>query len=192
MLFCGINGLGRIVPSQSAGAEHGCLAVLEAGEQQLGFALEDVKDDSSHIFTTSLNYNRNDEQRRRDALTGHLGEIIVYEKLKDMGYSPKCLSLADENDYEDIVEYKGKKYYCKPNFGRYDIEFETETGGKMLVEVKSTTMNKESQENMPISYREISLVEEYSNNEEVSYVIIRVFNVNGSTPDIYIFKGHTI
>lgn len=164
---------------------------LQEKEYDVSF-LEDVQDDSSHIFTTSLNYSRNDEQRRRDALTGHLGEIIVYEKLKDMGYSPKCLSLADENDYEDIVEYKGKKYYCKPNFGRYDIEFETETGGKMLVEVKSTTLNKESQENMPISYREISLVEEYSNNEEVSYVIIRVFNVNSSTPDIYIFKGHTI
>lgn len=164
---------------------------LQEKEYDVSF-LEDVADDSSHIFTTSLNYSRNDEQRRRDALTGYLGEIIVYEKLKEMGYSPTCFSLADENDYEDIVEYKGKKYYCKPNFGRYDIEFETETGGKMLVEVKSTTMNKESQENMPISYREISLVEEYSNNEEVSYVIIRVFNVNSSTPDIYIFKGHTI
>ena len=164
---------------------------LQEKEYDVSF-LEDVQDDSSHIFTTSLNYSRNDEQRRRDALTGHLGEIIVYEKLKDMGYSPKCLSLSDENDYEDIVEYKGKKYYCKPNYGRYDIEFETETGSKMLVEVKSTTMNKESQENMSISYREISLVEEYSNNEEISYVIVRVFNVNSSTPDIYIFKGHTI
>lgn len=164
---------------------------LQEKEYQVSF-LEDVKDDSSHVFTASLNYSRNEEQRRRDAITGHLGEIIVYEKLKEMGYTPICLSLSDENDYEDIVEYKGKKYYCKSNYGRYDIEFVTETGGKMLVEVKSTTMDKKSQENMPISYREISLVEEYSNNEEISYIIVRVFNVNSSNPDIYMFKGQTI
>lgn len=164
---------------------------LQEKEYQVSF-LEDVKDDSSHIFTPLINYTRTDEQLRRDAITGHLGEIIVYEKLKEMGYSPICLSLSNENDYEDIVEYKGKKYYCKKNYGRYDIEFATETGGRILVEVKSTTMNKESQENIPVSYREISLVEEYSNNEEVSYIIIRVFNVKGSNPDIYIFKGYTI
>lgn len=164
---------------------------LKEKEYDVSF-LEDVTDDSNHVFTTSLSYTRTDEQRRRDALTGHLGEIIVYEKLKQMGYSPKCLSISNDSDYEDIIEYNGQKYYCKPNYERYDIEFETENGHRMLIEVKSTTMTKESQENMPISYREISQVEEYSENSDTSYVIVRVFNVRSSHPDIFIFKGHNI
>lgn len=154
--------------------------------------IENIDDDSSHMFTPTLNYTRNDEQRRRDAITGYLGEIIVYEKLKEMGYSPICFSLGNENDYEDIVEYKGIKYFCKSNYGRYDLEFRTEKGCKVLVEVKSTTMSKRAQANMPISYSEISLVEEYNDETEINYVIVRVFGVNSSRPDIYFFEGHVL
>jgi len=64
---------------------------LKEKEYDISF-IEDINDDSSHIFTASLDYTRNYEQRRRDAITGHLGEIIVYEKLKEMGYSPICFS----------------------------------------------------------------------------------------------------
>lgn len=93
---------------------------LKEKEYDVSF-IENINDDSSHTFTASLDYTRNYEQRRRDAITGHLGEIIVYEKLKEMGYSPICFSFGNENDYEDIVEYKGNKYFCKSNYGRYDL-----------------------------------------------------------------------
>jgi len=53
-------------------------------------------------------------------------------------------------------------------------------------------MSKQVQENMPISYREISLVEEYNEDAEINYVIVRVFGVNSSHPEIYIFEGHIL
>lgn len=53
-------------------------------------------------------------------------------------------------------------------------------------------MSKQAQENMPISYREISLLEEYNDDAKINYVIARVFSVNSSQPDIYIFEGHIL
>lgn len=64
-------------------------------------------------------------------------------------------------------------------------------GKKVLVEVKTTTLSKQLQTNMPISYNEIKLVEECSMNDKYTYRIVRVFDING-TPDIYVFEGRML
>lgn len=73
---------------------------------------------------------------------------------------------------------------------RYDISFVNNSGTKIYVEVKSTITKKEFQTNMPINYREISLIEEMNSQTEQNYLITRVFNVNSERPEIFVFKGY--
>ena len=146
----------------------------------------------SGTIQTSYNRTRTESQYERDVVTGFKGEIIVYEKLKSMGYDPICLSISTKEDYTHLIEMNGVVYYCKPNYEKYDISFITNNGVQMYVEVKSTTRNKYCQENIPISYRELTMIEECNESDEKSYVIVRVFGVDAPTQDIYVFKSHLL
>lgn len=152
---------------------------------------EDIIEDSGTI-QTSYSRNRTESQYERDVITGFKGEIIVYEKLKSMGYDPVCLSISTKEDYTHLIEMNGVVYYCKPNYEKYDISFMTDNGVQMYVEVKSTTRNKYCQENIPISYRELTMIEDCNDSDEKSYVIVRVFGVDAPAQDIYVFKSHLL
>jgi len=153
--------------------------------------LDEVFDSIDGTFSARLDYARSTDQMHRDAITGFKGEILVYEKLKECGYNPICMSITDKNNCDECVEFLGKTYYCRRNNNRYDIEYTSDTGKKVLVEVKTTTLSKQLQTNMPISYNEIKLVEECSMNDKYTYRIVRVFDING-TPDIYVFEGRML
>ena len=43
---------------------------------------------------------------------------------------------------------------------------------------------------MPISYRELTMVEECNDNFDKIYLIVRVFGIDQTNQDIYIFNGH--
>ena len=163
---------------------------LSEKEYDVSFLGNEV-DSASRVFTPQLNYIRGDDQRCLDAITGFKGEILVYEKLKELGYNPICRSLADKDDYDQCVKFLGRTYYYKHNYARYDIEYVAESGKTVLIEVKTTTEQKEIQENMPISYREIKLLEECSADDDRTYQIIRVFDIDNN-PDIYIFEGYLL
>lgn len=130
-------------------------------------------------------------QEKRNKITGFKGEILVNELLKKMGYNTECLSISNESDYDDKIEMKGKTYYCKSNYRNYDISFKNKQGVTVYVEVKSTTGNKRSQTNMPISYNELSKLEEYSSDKSL-YFIARVFGIDSTSQDVYFFKGDLI
>ena len=150
---------------------------------------EDPVAESGNI-QTSLNRIRTESQYDRDVITGFKGEIIVYEKLISMGYHPECLSISTKDDYTHEITMNGKTYFCKPNYEKYDISFVTNNGVQMYVEVKATTWEKQFQENLPISYRELTMIEKYNESDDKSYIIVRVFGVDKPQQDIYMFKGH--
>ena len=150
---------------------------------------EDPVAESGNI-QTSLNRIRTESQYDRDVITGFKGEIIVYEKLISMGYHPECLSISTKDDCTHEITMNGKTYFCKPNYGKYDISFVTNNGVQMYVEVKATTWEKQFQENLPISYRELTMIEKYNESDDKSYIIFRVFGVDKPQQDIYMFKGH--
>jgi hypothetical protein len=106
-----------------------------------------------------------------------------------MGYEPECLSISTEKDYTHEIIVNGKTYYCKPNYEKYDIRFTSHEGKIIFVEVKDTTKSKHNQENMPISYRELTMVEECNGSTDKEYYIVRVFGIDQSAQDIYIFNG---
>lgn len=151
--------------------------------------LEDESIEESGTIRTSLVDNRTQSQYERDLITGFKGEIIVCEKLIAMGYQPECPSISTQDDYTHEIVVNGKTYFCKQNYGRYDISFLNKNGVKMYLEVKSTTSSKEYQENLPFSYRELSMIEECNNSDEKSYLIVRVFGVDRPEQDIYVFSG---
>ncbi len=154
--------------------------------------LEKPEQPDSGTIDIRNNYAPTLDQEERNRITGFKGEIIVYERLKAMGYTPKCPAVSEEFFEEATeIEMNGKTYYCVDNYSRYDIEFEAENGKTIYVEVKATTKQKGYIENMPISSREWSMVDEYNYSEDSSYLIMRVFDVNG-TPDIYVMKAHLL
>jgi hypothetical protein len=146
----------------------------------------------SGTIDVRLDYRPEEFAQERNMITGYKGEIIVYEKLLAMGYHPECLSISTQDDYTHEVTVNDKVYFCKPNYEKYDISFTTNNGVKMYVEVKATTLEKHCQENMPISYREITMIEECNESDESSYVIVRVFGIDKPKQDIYIFKAHLL
>lgn len=153
---------------------------------------EENYQDSGTLQVTLGGYNPGVSDRERNARTGFKGEILVYEKLLSMGYHPVCPSISTEDDYEQVITIKGKDYYCKTNYNKYDISFETKSGITVYLEVKATTRDKSSQENMPISYRELSMIEECDTDENCSYMIVRVFGIDKDTQDFYVFTGHLL
>lgn len=130
-------------------------------------------------------------QKKRNIRTGFKGEILVFELLKNMGYKPQCLSISDIDNCEEKIEINGITYYCTSNYDNYDILFENKKGVKVYVEVKATTGSKENQSNMPISYNELTKLEECSSDGSL-YYIARVFGIDSDNPSIYFFKGDII
>jgi len=146
----------------------------------------------SGTIQTTFSYTPNETEQERNLITGFKGEIIVFEKLKEMGYAPKCLSISSENDYDRKIEMNGKVYYCKRNYAKYDISFTTKKGTKIFVEVKATTEKKESQTNMPISYNELSMIEQCNDINHKHYLLVRVFGVGQIIQDIYFFDAYLL
>ena len=158
-----------------------------------GYNVELIEDDpivESGNLQATLDYKPTISAQERNTITGFKGEILVYEKLLSMGYHPECLSLSTEDDYTHEVVVNGKTYYCRPNYEKYDITFTAHNGMQIYMEVKATTLGKQYQENMPISYRELSMIEECNDCDDKSYVIVRVFGIDQPVQDMYIFKGH--
>lgn len=154
--------------------------------------MEKPKTVESGTIQTTLGYTPDENQQHRNVITGFKGEIIVFEKLKAMGYEPECLSISTREDYEHEVEVNGETYYCKNNYANYDISFVTKNGITVYVEVKATTCDKTLQQNMPISYNELSQIETYNSSEDKAYLIVRVFGIDKKHQDIYILKGHLL
>mgnify|MGYP000915073661 FL=1 len=153
---------------------------------------EDKQQDSGNIQVTLGGYNPSISEQERNVRTGFKGEILVYEKLIAMGYNPVCPSISTEEDYEQKISLNGKTYFCKSNYEKYDISFVTRNGVKVYLEVKATTHDKSSQENMPISYSELSMIEDCDTDETYSYMIVRVFGIDKEKQDFYLFSGHLL
>lgn len=66
---------------------------------------------SGNIQVT-FNQPTDESAQERNLITGFKGEIIVYEKLKSMGYNPQCLSISTADDYDREIILNGKTYYC--------------------------------------------------------------------------------
>ena len=97
------------------------------------------------------------------------------------------------DDFKDLNLISGQYYFIILLlffYEKYDIKFISKTGKEIFVEVKSTTGYKEFQENMPISYRELTMIEECNTDAEKEYFIVRVFGIDRPTQDIYVFKGY--
>lgn len=153
---------------------------------------EDKQQDSGNIQVTLGGYNPSISEQERNVKTGFKGEILVYEKLITMGYNPVCPSISTEEDYEQKISLNGKTYFCKSSYEKYDISFVTRNGVKVYLEVKATTRDKSSQENIPISYRELSMIEECDTDDSCSYMIVRVFGIDKEKQDYYILSGHLL
>lgn len=165
---------------------------LEDKGYDMSLLEEDSQQESGTIQVTLGGYNPSISDQERNIRTGFKGEILVYEKLVAMGYSPVCPSISTEEDYEQKISLNGKTYFCKSNYGRYDISFITKNGVKVYLEVKATTCDKLSQENMPITYRELSMIEKCDADDSCSYMIVRVFGIDKERQDYYVFSGHLL
>lgn len=173
---------------------------LDAIKQNLkdkGYNVDLIEDEpviDSGTINVRLDYHPDESAQQRNMLTGFKGEILVYDMLTSMGYLPQCnsISLNEDEYHTHCIEMNGKLYFCRPNYDKYDISFVSKNGKEIYIEVKATTMSKTSQENMPISYRELSMVEECASCFNKKYFIVRVFDIDTTHPDVYIFNGNLL
>lgn len=173
---------------------------MDAIKQNLkdkGYNVELIEDEpvvGSGTINLRLDYHPDEAAQQRNMITGFKGEILVYEMLISLGYLPECQSICSVEDecHTNRVEMNGKVYYCSPNYDKYDIKFVSKKGKEIYLEVKATTWSKQSQENMPISYRELSMVEDCSSKADKEYFIVRIFDIDTISPDIYIFRGNIL
>lgn len=127
-----------------------------------------------------------------NAHTGFKGEILMYRYLQSQGYEPICPSIVTENDdYDFSLDYQGEKYYHKINYDKYDITFISKQGVKVYLEVKTTVCSKNSIENMPISAREWSMIDEVENSATEAYIIARIFSIDHQ-PEVYFLRGNVL
>lgn len=127
-----------------------------------------------------------------NAHTGFKGEILMYRYLQFQGYEPICPSIVTENDdYDFSLDYQGTKYYHKNNYDKYDITFISKQGVKVYLEVKTTVCSKNSIENMPISAREWSMIDEVENSATEAYIIARIFSIDHQ-PEVYFLRGNVL
>lgn len=127
-----------------------------------------------------------------NAHTGFKGEILMYRYLQSQGYEPICPSIVTEDDdYDFSLDYQGKKYYHKINYDKYDITFLSKQGVKVYLEVKTTVCSKNSIENMPISAREWSMIDEVENSATEAYIIARIFSIDHQ-PEVYFLRGNVL
>lgn len=152
--------------------------------------LEEPITPDSGTIKTHLDYSANELQQVRNMITGFKGEIIIYERLIALGYTPECPSISTKDDYEKEVVVNGKTYYCKSNYNKWDISFVNEDGNQIFLEVKSTTTSVGSMANMPISFNEWSMIKACDRQQGNSYFIVRVFGIDTPNQDIYLLKGH--
>lgn len=133
-------------------------------------------------------YDQSDKERK--IVNGARGEIFVYEYLKNLGYEPSCPQISTVNDYDRIISVKGKDYYYKTSFQNHDMVIEKD-GVTIYLEVKSSRYRKTLTENMPISYREISMIDRCDNDNSMQSIIVRVYEVETDSPDMYFLNGTT-
>lgn len=127
-----------------------------------------------------------------NAHTGFKGEILMYRYLQSQGYEPICPSIVTEDDdYDFSLDYQGEKYYHKINYDKFDITFLSKQGVKVYLEVKTTVCSKSSIENMPISAREWSMIDEVENSEKEAYIIARIFSID-QQPVVYFLRGNVL
>lgn len=127
-----------------------------------------------------------------NAYTGFKGEILIFRYLQSQGYEPICPSIVTgDDDYDFSLDYQGKKYYHKINYDKYDITFLSKQGVKVYLEVKTTVCSKNSIENMPISAREWSMIDEVENSATEAYIIARIFSIDHQ-PEVYFLRGNVL
>ena len=64
-------------------------------------------------------------------------------------------------------------------------------GVNIYIEVKSSRYKKTLTENMPISYREISMIDKCDNHDSMQAILVRVYEVETDIPDMYFLNGTT-
>lgn len=142
---------------------------------------------SAGVFTPTM-----PEVISPNAHTGFKGEILMYRYLQSQGYEPICPSIVTEDDdYDFSLDYQGTKYYHKNNYDKYDITFISKQGVKVYLEVKTTVCSKNSIENMPISAREWSMIDEVENSATEAYIIARIFSIDHQ-PEVYFLRGNVL
>eukprot|EP00766_Chilomastix_caulleryi_P001836 gnl/Chilomastix_caulleri/2806.p1 GENE.gnl/Chilomastix_caulleri/2806~~gnl/Chilomastix_caulleri/2806.p1 ORF type:complete len:143 (+),score=28.39 gnl/Chilomastix_caulleri/2806:103-531(+) len=129
------------------------------------------------IFDFGGGYGLNDNPRNR--LTGYRGEAYVYEYLKSLGiYKSVKWMMLSEIPTGDMLEYRGKTYYIKPDGSSYDILVKRMDGAKLYVEVKTTIRQLGSKVPFFLSINQLREMKRTTDPDQ--YVLAAVFDVEGS------------
>ena len=132
-----------------------------------------------HSFDNIMWYGNDlDFSSRSNRKNGIIGEVYIYELLKNSGnYKKVTWKMLNEDKVGELFEYNGKKYYLNNSEGSpYDIEVETYHGNKYYIEVKSTKNKFGKKVPFYLSQKQIETMESIENPNK--YILAVVYDVS--------------
>jgi len=139
-------------------------------------------------WDTEITYSPSDEQIRINFENGWKGEAYVYKELKKKGLEVEWMNLSEVANNNSIIDFEGETHYIVDRGDKYDLKAKHLNGPAIYLQVKATTTDISNADYiaLPISTREWKFVFETNDNE--SYYLARVFNVNSAAPELYLMK----
>lgn len=139
-------------------------------------------------WNTDVNQPEEEQTIRRNFENGWKGEAYVYKQLLEKNYTVTWPNKTLETCENIITDYTGEQHFIKDKGDKYDLIIENSADQKIYIQVKSTTTDIANADHisMPISTREWQFITETNENE--SYYLARVFNVNSEKPQMYFMK----
>jgi hypothetical protein len=138
-------------------------------------------------FDPGQPYAPDEEQKRKNFLTGWKGEAYVWKVLLEKGFSVEWPNKSENATSNIIVDFEGEKHFIDDKGQKYDLLIKYPDKKNAYVQVKSTTTNirRANEIALPISVREWDFVNEKADDD--TYYLARVFDVS-SAPDVYFMK----
>jgi len=138
-------------------------------------------------FDVDKKYTPDEEQKRKNFITGWKGEAYVWKVLLRKGFNVEWPNRSVSQTNDEIIDFEGEKHFIDDKGQKYDLLIKYPDNKNAFVQVKSTTTNirRANEIALPISVREWDFVNEKTDKE--TYYLARVFDVS-SSPDVYFMK----
>lgn len=137
-------------------------------------------------FNTTKEYTPDEEQKRRNFITGWKGEAFVFKKLNAANLNIEWPNKSNTETQNKIEDFEGEIHYIEDRMQKFDLVVSA-NNKRSYIQVKSTTtdISRADEIAMPISVREWKFIDEKSDAD--SYFLARVFNVE-TDPEVYFMK----
>ena len=115
-------------------------------------------------FNPKKKYTPDEEQKRKNFITGWKGEAFVYKTLKAKYLAVEWPNKSNVETLNKIEDFEGEAHYINDKQDKFDLVVSLPENIKSFIQVKSTTtdINRADEIALPISVREWRFIDKKS------------------------------